>query len=556
MTRPFLWFAKRLAFISLAVAGAALALFAYSRIGRADITPGINFGKYTYSSSDCHEADESAEDPINVVFYDDAPKYSLDYYFNLYHGWGDNGGETQYFKTNGLCHVMDGQPSSQGAGVTRYHARYSRGRTSSGVVDYDQLWGDYSVAAAHYEEWWIGGDCGWGNHVVPQNGFNEGRDNVTNNWVNEPSPGHFFAGLMDWGNTLLRQQCNHTWAGSDGKVAFIKVYLDSDGDGCGDSDEAAGAPAPKPGSTGAYDPHNYWDFYDVPVPANADPTPNGPKNRAITMGDVLAILFYVGTRDGEPPNARGVDYDSVKDGDWNGDTVVTEVGDQVGLRYDHSPSLPPDPPWGTEPPDGAVSMADVLAALSQMYLSCSAPSGGGPDGGDASSGEGGVLDSAPNAMAVDAIAGGGIDQWRVVTSSDPFDISVVVAAAGEPYAGYDLALSYDDQILEFVPTADLDGDTGLESWTYTGLGGMSLNATVSALDEDGDTAPDRAAGGSARSSGSTSATGAVVTERFRCIASGTSPVHLVSPATTTLGIGGATINTSLADASVWCWGIQ
>jgi hypothetical protein len=172
-------------------------------------------------------------------------------------------------------------------------------------------------------------------------------------------------------------------------------------------------------------------------------------------------------------------------------------------------------------------MADVLAVLAQIGLKCEGGIVDGPDGPDgAPSGGEGALDSAPNAVAVDAIPGGGVDQWRVVANSNPFDIDVVVSAAGEPYAGYDLALSYNDQVLEFVPTVDLNGDTTLESWTYTGLGGMTLNAAVFALDEDGDTAPDKAAGGSARGSGSTSATGAAVTGRFRCIANGTSSVHL------------------------------
>jgi hypothetical protein len=106
---------------------------------------------------------------------------------------------------------------------------------------------------------------------------------------------------------------------------FKVTTIDSDGDGCTDSEEAVGAPPPKPGSTGAYNPRNYWDFYDVPVPANRDPTPNGPRNRAVTLGDVMAVLFYVGAADNQPPNGNGVDYDSLKDGDWNGDLVPQHV---------------------------------------------------------------------------------------------------------------------------------------------------------------------------------------------------------------------------------------
>jgi hypothetical protein len=120
-----------------------------------------------------------------------------------------------------------------------------------------------------------------------------------------------------------------------------------------------------------FNAHNYWDFYDVPVPANRDPTPNGPRNRAVNMADVLAVLFYVGAYngDGGAPNGNGVSYDSYKDADWNGDTVVNS-GDKVGLRYDRSAGAPPNPPWDAGPPSGAVAMNDVLAVMAQVGLSC------------------------------------------------------------------------------------------------------------------------------------------------------------------------------------------
>jgi pimeloyl-ACP methyl ester carboxylesterase len=354
----------------------------------------------------------------------------------------------------------------------------------------------------------------------------------------------------------------------------LDIYLtdpldsDTDADGCADSEELAQANNGQlpflPGETGPYDPLDYWDFYDVPVPAVPDPTPNGARNGLVSMGDVLAVLMYVGTCNNCAPTPSGVDYDSLKDGDWNGDTVLNS-DDEVGRRYDRSPSPLPNPPWEAGPPSGAVAMSDVLAVLPQVGLDCHQPpppgeggsAGASGDGGGMSSGAaGGAVLSAPNAMAVDAIPGGGVNQWRWWSGGSPFDIAVVVTAAGQSYAGYDLALSYDDQILQFVPMADLDGNTVLESWTYSGLGGMSLKATVVPSDLDGDTVLDEVVGGAARSSGAAGATGTVITARFRCIGNGTSPVHLVSPGTTTLGVGGATIDTTLAGANVWCWGIQ
>ncbi|MGB6836631.1 MAG: flexitail domain-containing putative surface protein [Dehalococcoidia bacterium] len=137
---------------------------------------------------------------------------------------------------------------------------------------------------------------------------------------------------------------------------------DNDGDGCTDSQEL----------DMGLDPDAWYDFYDVPVPVYPDPTPNGTKNRAIAMDDMLAVLFYVGTYngDGGSPNANGVAYDSVKGScDWDGDTVA----DKEGLCYDRSPGAEPNPPWDAGPPDGAVSMDDVLAVLAQVGLSCIDP---------------------------------------------------------------------------------------------------------------------------------------------------------------------------------------
>jgi predicted secreted protein len=142
---------------------------------------------------------------------------------------------------------------------------------------------------------------------------------------------------------------------------------DDDNDGCADVEELAGAPVPKPGSTGPYDPLAGHDFYDVPVPANPDMTPNGARNQAVSLGDVGAVLFYAGTSPtgacGDNPNGMGVDYDCDKDGDGRAD----------GLDYDRAPSAEANPPWGAGPPDGAISFIDVGAVLAQLGLQCSGP---------------------------------------------------------------------------------------------------------------------------------------------------------------------------------------
>jgi hypothetical protein len=133
--------------------------------------------------------------------------------------------------------------------------------------------------------------------------------------------------------------------------------VDSDGDGCTDAQESAMG----------FNPNAWYDFYDVPVPANQDPTANGPKNQAVTFGDILATLFYAGTCDGCAANLNGVDYDSIKGScDWNGDTTA----DKEGLCYDRSPGPLPNPPYDAGAPNGAVNFQDVVIMLNQVGLVC------------------------------------------------------------------------------------------------------------------------------------------------------------------------------------------
>jgi hypothetical protein len=145
---------------------------------------------------------------------------------------------------------------------------------------------------------------------------------------------------------------------------------DSDGDGCTAYEEAFGAPPPMPGSTctspaSCYSDSAWYDFYDVPAPANVDPTPNGVRNRVVDAADVLAVVRYGFADEGGPPNANGVDYDSVKGScDYNADTTP----DKEGRCYDRSASAPPNPPWEAGTPNGVIDASDVLMALAQALV--------------------------------------------------------------------------------------------------------------------------------------------------------------------------------------------
>jgi hypothetical protein len=153
-----------------------------------------------------------------------------------------------------------------------------------------------------------------------------------------------------------------TATGTPTRTARVPAPGDTDGDGCSDREE----------ESMGFDPAAWWDFYDVPVPANADPTANGPRDRRVTYFDLLAVMRYMGTRDGDGgnPNRNGVAYDSIKGScDVDADTVP----DKEGLCYDRSAGVQPNPPWDAGPPNGVVNVADLLVILAQIPLECSGP---------------------------------------------------------------------------------------------------------------------------------------------------------------------------------------
>lgn len=112
----------------------------------------------------------------------------------------------------------------------------------------------------------------------------------------------------------------------------------------------------------------------------ADPDPDGTRDAAINLADVVATLAYVGTHVGDTgsPNAGGVTYDSTKDGDWfnlstgkMGADGITGPEDAVGRRFDRTGSADGSKPWQTGAPNGVVTIADVLIQLNSIPTNCS-----------------------------------------------------------------------------------------------------------------------------------------------------------------------------------------
>lgn len=136
---------------------------------------------------------------------------------------------------------------------------------------------------------------------------------------------------------------------------------DTDGDGCNDGREYVGSnPNHKLG--GDRDPLSPWDFFDVPVPANgpvgadgkATLAPGATKNRAVTLGDVSAILAYVGR------TSTNAEYQA----DHNNDGIAD------GQQLDRTPSSTPGKPWRSGPPNNVILLSDVAIALAQVGDNC------------------------------------------------------------------------------------------------------------------------------------------------------------------------------------------
>ena len=151
---------------------------------------------------------------------------------------------------------------------------------------------------------------------------------------------------------------------------------DGDGDGCLDVRELG----PSHATGGQRDPNNPWDVFDAPGSVAADPAPNGQRNKAVSIADVIAVVSYIGTFNGDagsPSNSNGVRYDSLKDGDWFNSTTgfmgpdgAVGPDDKAGLRYDRTASTTAGQPWRSGPPNGAVSIQDALVALNQVGTNC------------------------------------------------------------------------------------------------------------------------------------------------------------------------------------------
>lgn len=155
-------------------------------------------------------------------------------------------------------------------------------------------------------------------------------------------------------------------------------------------------------------------------------------------------------------------------------------------------------------------------------------------------GEGAVRAQGRNAMAVDVLPGGAIDAERTVAGKEPFQVTVNITEVAVPYVAYQFKLQYDIAILEFVSNENHEpGGLNVcpepfvsESTVFMGCASVTLTPTEFV--------------------------GVTDTLTFRCIADGTSRLHLMSNDEVGVATGSNMagesdlIETELRDASVTC----
>lgn len=148
--------------------------------------------------------------------------------------------------------------------------------------------------------------------------------------------------------------------GANGLKPGDACDLDDDNDGAPDANEL-GANVLRCGDR---NPLNPWDVWDVPLPVITPLLTNGIRNRTGEIADVLAIVFYIGTRANLPDltTSNGVRYGS----DYDGDGMVD------GRNYDRGPADPLKP-YRSGAPDGVVTISDALVMLNQIGQNCNLP---------------------------------------------------------------------------------------------------------------------------------------------------------------------------------------
>ncbi|HEX7297657.1 MAG TPA: hypothetical protein VF257_01540 [Solirubrobacteraceae bacterium] len=124
-----------------------------------------------------------------------------------------NAVDYQYVKEVGGCFRDDRQAATGNPISTRYHVRLFATANARGSV--------YVAGDAHHHKVIVGHGCkkalGHAGHIADS--FDVPRGRIVSNWP-ASAPKYRF-----WGNTRRMRQCNGSYTGSDGYVAYLKTDI-------------------------------------------------------------------------------------------------------------------------------------------------------------------------------------------------------------------------------------------------------------------------------------------------------------------------------------------
>ncbi len=141
---------------------------------------------------------------------------------------------------------------------------------------------------------------------------------------------------------------------TDGDTVPNSEDADDDNDGCTDDAELGSDPA----LGGLRNPHNFWDFMDVPAGAALE------RDKAVVIQDIGAMVARFGAQDAGPGTF-----------DRNSDPLSTPNQVSGDSRENYHPAYDRGAPngpniWNREPPDGAIVIQDIQATVGQFGHSC------------------------------------------------------------------------------------------------------------------------------------------------------------------------------------------
>lgn len=128
--------------------------------------------------------------------------------------------------------------------------------------------------------------------------------------------------------------------------------VDTDGDGCTDAEEMG----PDAQFGGRRDPANFWDFYDTPNAA-------GVRDGSIDLpNDILSVVLRL----------LSSDANGTANLNRYSDPMAPLPADPKAYHpaFDRTPAAAGRPAWETGPPDGQITLLDVVAVIMQYGHKC------------------------------------------------------------------------------------------------------------------------------------------------------------------------------------------